>query len=113
MRRCLAGMLFLLHCSSTFALTYSAWTAVDASYRRGYVLSYVEALSTFTHADKKDSGAWVKGYGDCVRGSSDQALVRTVDDYLERYPSAKNDSMIVAVHNAITELCRKHLPIRP
>ena len=92
------------------AQSYSEWIQKDESWKRGYVHAYAESTIHLVFGDNPDERKFAEAYGKCLGGFTDQALVKTVDEYLSRNPSEKTKPVIISVSMAIRELCAKHLP---
>ena len=85
----LLTLLLALQCTGVSALTYSERIQAGDSWKRGYVFAYADYVETFAKQTEPRSEEWLVGYRACLMGFTDQALVRTVDEYLVQNPAAK------------------------
>lgn len=112
MRQLIVGVLLACAALNTEALTYSEWIQANKAWQRGYVFAYADYVKSIAQEGDPSSIKWAEGYQVCFKGFTDQALLRTVDEYLARNPTAKTEPLILAVNGAMRELCKKHLPLR-
>lgn len=110
MRRLIVGVMLACAALNTEALTYSEWIQANKTWQRGYVFAYADYIQTMVH--DPISIKWAEGYRVCFKGFTDQALLRTVDEYLARNPTAKTEPLLSAVNGAMLELCKKQLPLQ-
>jgi hypothetical protein len=86
------------------------WTSTDEAWKRGYVFGISDMLRGTAAGTDPKAIAFAKGYQACLAGTTDVALVRIVDMYWQRNPTAASESPHSAVIKALYEMCSPHLP---
>jgi hypothetical protein len=91
------------------ALDYKDWSKSSEAFRRGYALAVGESLISIVDTDSESDLALASAYATCLSGSSAELLVKQIEAYVARNPSAFTDTMIVITARTYFELCKPQI----
>lgn len=106
MKKFFACLCFICAAGNAMGTTYLNWVAANESWRRGYVFAYADTLGIANSADP-DEVKNAKSFINCLKGFSDQAMLKVVEDFMMKNPGSKTHPMAIVVDGALRQLCKR------
>jgi hypothetical protein len=91
------------------AFDYKDWSKSSEAFKGGYALGVGESLISIVDTDSASSVAIARAYADCLENSSSDLLVKQIEAFVARNPSAFTQSMVIITARTYFELCKPQI----
>jgi hypothetical protein len=100
--------LLCLFAGEAKAMTVGEWQGYSEEYKLGFVTGIVDEAMSVQHAGP-NGAKMVVGFRNCLNGQLPSTVLKVVNSYLDRHPSAYTESPASVVVSAMLEMCDAHL----